>query len=924
MEGRGGSLDDGTRSMDAGSSSPRSGGEHEVRLFAPGTAVGTRFEVRSVRGVGGSAVVYSAFDRELRQTVALKVLRADRTSPASLTRMKREVAIARQAASPRLVRVFDIDTSGESVFLTMEDLPGGSLKERIADGPLPLEEALRIGGEILEGLAALHGLGIVHRDVKPGNVLLTEAGAVKLADFGLARRYELDETRATSMDAIVGTVEYLSPEQALGRELDGRSDLYSFGVTLFEMLTGGVPFRRDSAIGTALAHVKDAAPRLRSVRPEAPRWLEQFLSRLLEKDPGARYATAGEAAADLAARTAAPGPRRLSARRRRLGLLFGAAVALAAGLFLAPRLLGPPPLARLVTPSEGKGLRALDTRGRILWERQDVNGAANAVPFRAAGGVRRVAAVETERGTSRLLAEGIPFLTLDGGNGASLSRRVVASPAERFFASVGGRFGVRSVDAVDADGDGDDEILLTMNHEALYPGLALLFDPDDGTAETAYVSSGHVTFLGRADVDGDGTEELLFGSPQNRLGQYAGIAAVRARAAEPSAGAARRGRAPAFTPDRAEFDTLEGQLAWFALGPPFRGGRQEPARVDAERRTIMVSGFSPEPFTLRFDGSWEGVPSGLDAAGRVAARAGAWKLLWRAARTAEAGDPDGAARMAAEAAALVRPSAEPSLLEWALRCEGRFRIAAGRVEEGERILRGLSAGSEAAVAIDLDAARALHLAGWPERAVPWYEKVALGRPGVSESWVVQDGVVDGVLALAEMGRVDDAVTLSERAGIDEGVRQSIRRFVLWRSGRPLAPREAEPHPFGLDSYWRLEEALAAGAPAEEVLAEARSSGPVQGVAADLHRLAAAEALLRLGRAEEAAAAALDAWGRLRERRRSEVAARAHLDLAVERAARALAATGRAAEAVRLRREVKGLLAPISAPKALRAVSSVAD
>ena len=206
-------MDDRTRTMEQ---SPRESSGDEpggIRLFAAGTAIGSRFEIRSVRGTGGSAVVYSAFDRELKQTVALKVLRADRTTPASLTRMKREVAIARQAASPRLVRVFDIDATGESVFLTMEDVAGGALKERLSEVPLPLEETLRIAGEILEGLAVLHGLGIVHRDVKPGNVLLDTEGSVKLADFGLARRLELDETRATSMDAVVGTVEYLSPSR---------------------------------------------------------------------------------------------------------------------------------------------------------------------------------------------------------------------------------------------------------------------------------------------------------------------------------------------------------------------------------------------------------------------------------------------------------------------------------------------------------------------------------------------------------------------------------------------------------------------------------------------------------------------------------------------------------------------------------------
>ncbi len=917
-------MEDGTRSIHAGSSSPRSGGEHEVRLFAPGTSVGSRFEIRDVRGVGGSAVVYSAFDRELRQTVALKVLRADRTSPASLTRLKREVAIARQAASPRLVRVFDIDTSGESVFLTMEDLPGGSLKEKLADGPLPLEEALRIGGEILEGLAALHGLGIVHRDVKPGNVLFTDGGGVKLADFGLARRYEVDETRATSMDAIVGTVEYLSPEQALGRELDGRSDLYSFGVTLFEMLTGGVPFRRDSTIGTALAHVKDPAPRLRTVRPDAPRWLEEYLSRLLEKDPDARYPSAEAAAADLAARTAALGPRRRSARRRRAALLLAAAAALVAGILLAPRLLVPAPLARLVTPSEGSGLRALDAAGRILWERRDVQSAAFAVPFTARGGVRRAAIVETEADSSILLPEGIPVLTLDGRTGSTLSRTVVASLAERHFADVGGRFGLRAVDVVDADGDGDDEVLLTLNHVQVYPGLALLVDPDEGTAEVVSVSSGHILFVGGVDVDGDGIRELLFASPLNRLGHYVGVAAVRARPGGPAIGAVRANRRPACTPDRPDFDTLDRQLAWFALGPPYFGGGWSPVEVDEARRTLRFFGFSADPFTLRFDGSWDGVPSALDPGNRLAARAKAWKLLGRAARRAGDGDPEGAARMAEEAAGLVRPSAEPSLLEWAFRCTGRYEIDAGRTEEGERLFGDLVRGSAAAVAIGLDAARALHLAGRPDRAVHWYGRVADGRTAVSERWVVRDGVVDGTQALVELGRFDDAAAFAEKAVFDEHGSQSLRRFVSWRAGRPLAPFHAEPQPFGPHPYWRLEERLAAGEAPEEVLAAALGARAMMGIEGDLLRLAAAGALLRLGRAEEAAAAALDAYGRLRERRRSEVSARAHLDLAAERAARALAAIGQRAEAARVRREVKALLAPVAAPKAPRAESSGAD
>ncbi len=379
-------MDDGTRRIEAGLRSGRGAEEHEVRLFAPGTALGARFEIGAVRGVGGSAVVYSAFDRDLKQTVALKVLRADRTSPAALLRMKREVAIARQAASPRLVRVYDIDTAGETVFLTMEDVPGGSLKDRLAERRLPLDEALRLAGEVLEGLAVLHGLGIVHRDVKPGNVLLDARGSVKLADFGLARRLEVDETRATSVNAFVGTVDYVSPEQALGRELDGRSDLYSFGVTLYEMLTGGIPFKRDSAIGTALAHVKDPPPRLRSVRPDAPAWLEAYVARLLAKSPEERYATAEEALADLSARRATARPGR--SRRRAL-----AAAAVLAATALAAALVGRPfttaaSAVRLAPHANGRGVVALDANGRALWERTDVPSFAAVRLYRRPGGKR--------------------------------------------------------------------------------------------------------------------------------------------------------------------------------------------------------------------------------------------------------------------------------------------------------------------------------------------------------------------------------------------------------------------------------------------------------------------------------------------------------------------------------------------------------
>jgi len=905
-------VDDRTRTMDQsprGSSRDEPGG---IRLFAAGTAVGSRFEIRSVRGTGGSAVVYSAFDRDLKQVVALKVLRADRTSPAALARLRREVAIARQAASPRLVRVFDIDASGESVFLSMEDVEGGSLKERLAEGLLPLDDTLRVAGEILEGLAVLHGLGIVHRDVKPGNVLIAADGSVKLADFGLARRFEADETRATATDAIVGTVEYLSPEQALGKDLDGRSDLYSFGITLWEMLTGGVPFRRDSAVGTALAHVREPAPPLRSVRSDAPAWLDAFVARLLRKEPQERYPTAEEALADLRSRSVRRTDVRGSVRRRRLLAALGVA-ALAGGLgLLVTRLLAPADLARLVTSADGRGIRALDAKERLLWERRDFEHEANTAVYRSAAGVRRVAAVESAVGTNLVGADGVGIQLLDPATGETRGRFVVPNAGAELFPAMSPTYVPVTLDAVDADGDGDDELVVTLAHAELYPGILILVDPDAGTSEPLYVSSGQASLAGFVDVDGDGRREILAVGTANRLGNYVAVAAIRLGAPGGSLGADRRSRSPATTPDLPYSAITGRRLAWFTLGPPFRGREREPLVVDPVRRTLRITGFSAAPFELRFDGSVEGSSSRLGSAGRLAAREEAWRFLERATRRAESGDPAGGASLASEAAERLRPSADPFVLEWAQRSEARYRIAAGETEAGERLYRELARTASGVAALAFEAGRALHLAGRPDRALPWYERTALAREAIAERWIVLESLLDSVLALGEVGRLDEASALAERADVEAPARESVRRFALWRSGRPLAPPVGPRPRVGLLRYWSLEEDLASGVPPRTVLERARGEDGASGAVASLVRLVEAEALLRLGRPVEALPVARETFDALWQQRLSDVDARGHLDLASERCAAVLDAAGQRAEALAVKARARAFLAsPVS-------------
>jgi serine/threonine-protein kinase len=268
-------------------------------MAVAGTAVlGGRYTLLAVLGTGGMATVWQARDETLGRDVAVKVLNPQYAADADfLVRFEGEARHAAAVSHPRLVTVFDCGVESGTPFIVMELVAGRTLRQVLDEaGVLPPGQAVAIAAAVCEGLEAAHGAGLVHRDITPANIVLN-GGQVKVLDFGIARA---DGTRAaTAAGTVVGTAAYLSPEQASGRPADPRSDLYSLGCVLFEMVTGRPPFTADSAVGLAYRQVHDDPGPPSAWRPGLPARLDQVTARLLAKDPSSRPPTAAAARAEL-------------------------------------------------------------------------------------------------------------------------------------------------------------------------------------------------------------------------------------------------------------------------------------------------------------------------------------------------------------------------------------------------------------------------------------------------------------------------------------------------------------------------------------------------------------------------------------------------------------------------------------------------
>ncbi len=266
-----------------------------------GTQLSGRYRLESKLGSGGMSTVYLAIDEVLDRQVAVKVLHREISDQEDqLERFRREARAVASLSHPNLVAVIDAGDDGGHPYIVFEYVPGETLKKRIdAEGRLGLDEATAYAIEIGRGLAAAHAARLIHRDVKPQNVLIDAEGRAKITDFGIARSLEVHGLTATGR--VLGTTDYVSPEQAMGKEVDARTDVYSLGIVLYEMLTGDVPFHAETQVGVAMKHVNEAVPDVQKKRPETSAALAAALERAVAKDPKDRYPDMNHFLADLEA-----------------------------------------------------------------------------------------------------------------------------------------------------------------------------------------------------------------------------------------------------------------------------------------------------------------------------------------------------------------------------------------------------------------------------------------------------------------------------------------------------------------------------------------------------------------------------------------------------------------------------------------------
>ena len=336
----------------AGSISPTSAAaaaraaQNSAAILHPGQILAGRFEIREMLGIGGMGAVYKAYDRDIERIIALKCIRSELiNNPEVVMRFTQELLLARQNSHKNVVRIFDVRDSGGLKFITMEHLQGRDLGSLVEErGKLPVEETLSIIRQVCSGLSSAHSEGVVHRDLKPSNIMIEPQGRVVVMDVGLARAQ--DQDLMTRTGAIMGTFQYMSPEQAKGEKADARSDIFTVGIILYELLTGKTPYHCDSSVASLLKRTQEAAVPPSTIDSSIPRPLNAIVCKCLERDLARRYQSVDELLADLEAvqngRTASrlPSMAARGAQRKWLGFTGILVVAVLALVFAVIRRPG--------------------------------------------------------------------------------------------------------------------------------------------------------------------------------------------------------------------------------------------------------------------------------------------------------------------------------------------------------------------------------------------------------------------------------------------------------------------------------------------------------------------------------------------------------------------------------------------------------
>jgi tRNA A-37 threonylcarbamoyl transferase component Bud32 len=315
-----------------------------------GTVLADRYEVQSTLGKGGMGMVFKAHDRVLDETVALKIMRAEAAENADMARrFRQEIKLARKVRHRNVCNIHEYGEVEGMRYIAMEYVEGVDLRQILrAQGPPLPAEAFEIAIQLCEGLQAIHDAGIIHRDLKTPNIMRDNKGVVRLMDFGIAKQFGEATLSGTAIGMIVGTPEYMSPEQARGQKIDFRSDIYALGIVIFEIFTGDVPFRGDTPLATIFKHFEEPPTLIGPGGPVVPEPMVPVLSTALAKDPANRYASPFELEeAIIAAREAVLGPMPVTATTRRSGSFTPASGRPAVNLAALPT---PMPVTQRPTP----------------------------------------------------------------------------------------------------------------------------------------------------------------------------------------------------------------------------------------------------------------------------------------------------------------------------------------------------------------------------------------------------------------------------------------------------------------------------------------------------------------------------------------------------------------------------------------------